>query len=46
MTWYVVINAVTHTVLSPPMCLWSAEQWEDDWHNQNGWNVPLEVCIV
>lgn len=43
MDLYVVFNALTERVISPAMCLWSAEQWEDDWHDQNGWSVPLEI---
>lgn len=43
MDLYKVINIMTGAILSPAMCLWAAEQWEDDWHDKNDWSVPLEI---
>ena len=40
---YAVFNATTHAQLSPAMNVWCAEQWEDDYHNRIGWDIPLEI---
>lgn len=43
---YAAFNVITHEQVSPPMVIWCLEQWEDDWHSRNGWNVELEVHHV